>query len=177
MDIFLNKVIQFYLNNTINLRHLSQRTLYPQNGDRIVTIDSVTLFHPMYKIFASTTSQPRRLVCGGGRVIPRYRPPLAAVTPVSRRGVTRMIASSVERTRHIASRTGRGRCLPRSPPEPPATYMISVRAMQVVCPRLDLTVAPTSGVSECADIYPSCDSLLKEPSRPPACCVFVDLHE
>ena len=23
--------------------------LYPQNGDRIVTIDSVTLFHPMYK--------------------------------------------------------------------------------------------------------------------------------
>jgi len=27
MDIFLNRVIQFYLNNTINLRHLSQRII------------------------------------------------------------------------------------------------------------------------------------------------------
>ena len=46
MDIFLNKVIQFYLNNTINLRHFSQRIIsffYPQNGDRIETTDCVTL--------------------------------------------------------------------------------------------------------------------------------------
>ena len=44
--------ILFYLNNTTNLRHLAQRTiiiaLYPQNGGRIVTIDSVTSPHPMY---------------------------------------------------------------------------------------------------------------------------------
>jgi len=34
----------------INLRHLTQRNvvLYPKNGDRIVTIDSVTPLHPMY---------------------------------------------------------------------------------------------------------------------------------
>ena len=55
MDILLNQLIQFYLNNTINLRHLTRRinprhyvVLYPQNGDRIVTIDSVTSLHPMY---------------------------------------------------------------------------------------------------------------------------------
>jgi len=42
MDILLNKLIRFYLNNTINLRHLSK------NGDRIVTIDSVTSLHPMH---------------------------------------------------------------------------------------------------------------------------------
>jgi len=38
MDIFSNYLIQFYLNNTINFRHLTQRfyVLYPQNGDHIV---------------------------------------------------------------------------------------------------------------------------------------------
>ena len=39
------------MNNTINLRHLTQRiytVLYPQNGARIVTIDSVTSLHPVY---------------------------------------------------------------------------------------------------------------------------------
>ena len=51
MDIFLNKLIQLYLNNTINLRHLSQRIIscfYPQNGDRIVTNkEYVTSLHPV----------------------------------------------------------------------------------------------------------------------------------
>jgi len=36
-------MFQFYLNNMINYRHL-----YPQNGDRIVTIDSVTSLRPVY---------------------------------------------------------------------------------------------------------------------------------
>ena len=43
MDIFLNKMIQFYLNNTINIRLFNSNqyvVLYPQNGDRIVTTDS-----------------------------------------------------------------------------------------------------------------------------------------
>jgi len=50
MDIFLNWLIEFYLNNTINPRHLTQYNivLYPQNGDRMVTTDSVTSLHPMY---------------------------------------------------------------------------------------------------------------------------------
>jgi len=35
--------------SAINLRHLTQRvTLYPQNGDHIVTIDSVVSHHPVY---------------------------------------------------------------------------------------------------------------------------------
>ena len=50
MDIFLNQLIQFYLNNTksepLNSTHYA--VLYPQNGDRIVTIDYVTSHHPMY---------------------------------------------------------------------------------------------------------------------------------
>jgi len=45
MDVFLNKLIQFYSSNTTNHRHLTQRI---QNGDRIVTIDSMTSLHPMY---------------------------------------------------------------------------------------------------------------------------------
>ena len=51
MDIFLNYLIQFYSNNTTNLRHLTQRIISSytnKSGDRIVTIDSVTSLHPMY---------------------------------------------------------------------------------------------------------------------------------
>jgi len=33
--------------------------LYPQNGDRIVTIDAVTSFHPMYKTVVLTTRRGR----------------------------------------------------------------------------------------------------------------------
>ena len=54
MDIFSKQLIQFRLNNTINLRHLTQRIMSRyyeqrrlQNGDRVVTVDSVTSFHPM----------------------------------------------------------------------------------------------------------------------------------
>ena len=36
------------MNNTVNVRHLTHYVvLYPQNGDRIVPIDSVTSLHPM----------------------------------------------------------------------------------------------------------------------------------
>ena len=47
MDIVVDQMIQFYLNNAINLRPLTPRitswyTVYPQNGERIVTIDYVT---------------------------------------------------------------------------------------------------------------------------------------
>ena len=43
-------MIQFCLNNTINLRHLTQRIIscYTHSGDRIVNIDSVTSLHLMY---------------------------------------------------------------------------------------------------------------------------------
>ena len=51
MDIFVNKLIQFSVNNSINLGLLTPRIMRsytPQHGDRIVTIDSVTSLHPMY---------------------------------------------------------------------------------------------------------------------------------
>ena len=48
MDI-LNRLIQFYLNNTLNLCPLTHYTvLYPQKGDRIVTIDYVMSLHPVF---------------------------------------------------------------------------------------------------------------------------------
>jgi len=54
MEMYLNQLIQFYLNNTLNLRsstpHVYYTVLYPQNGDRIVTIDYVTSLHAMYYI-------------------------------------------------------------------------------------------------------------------------------
>jgi len=46
-DIFINQRIECYWNNTINLRPLNSThyaMLCPQNGDRIVAIDSVTHF-------------------------------------------------------------------------------------------------------------------------------------
>ena len=46
--------MESYLNNTTNLRPLTLRImsmLYPQNGDRIVAIDSVTSLHHMYNLF------------------------------------------------------------------------------------------------------------------------------
>ena len=49
MDIFLNKLIQFYLNNTSPLNSTHYIVLYPQNGDPFVTIDSVTSLHPRYR--------------------------------------------------------------------------------------------------------------------------------
>ena len=44
-DIFINQWIECYLNITINLRPLTlthYAMLYPQSGDRIVAIESVT---------------------------------------------------------------------------------------------------------------------------------------
>jgi len=52
-DIFINQRIEYYLNNTINLRPLTPHimTCYThKNGDRIVAIDSVTSLHPMYLV-------------------------------------------------------------------------------------------------------------------------------
>jgi len=51
MDILKNQLINFSLNNMINLcPHNSTyyAMLYPQNGDRIVAIDSVTSLHLKY---------------------------------------------------------------------------------------------------------------------------------
>ena len=51
MGISLNQVIQFYLNNKLNLRPLNYTNysvIFPQNGDRIVNIVYVTSLHPMY---------------------------------------------------------------------------------------------------------------------------------
>ena len=50
-DIFIKNGSEFYSNNTINLRFLTPHIyamLYPQNGDRIVAIDSVTSLHRTY---------------------------------------------------------------------------------------------------------------------------------
>jgi len=52
-DISLNQLIHFHLNNTLNLRLLLHE-LYPQNGDRIVNIDYVTSFHPIYLAVVSS---------------------------------------------------------------------------------------------------------------------------
>jgi len=50
MDIFWNWLVEFYLNNVINLLPLTAHyaKLYPQNEERIVTIVDVTSFHPVY---------------------------------------------------------------------------------------------------------------------------------
>jgi len=48
---FLNYLIQFYLNNnnkSLPFNSAHYIVLYPQNGNRIVIIDSVTFLHPMY---------------------------------------------------------------------------------------------------------------------------------
>ena len=46
---YVNHRIEFYLINTINPRvNCTHAMLYPQNGDHIVAIDSVTSFHPVY---------------------------------------------------------------------------------------------------------------------------------
>ena len=47
-DIFINQRIECYINNTTNLNSMYYAMLYPQNGDRIVAIDSVTSLHPVY---------------------------------------------------------------------------------------------------------------------------------
>jgi len=46
----LKKLVVFYLNNTINLRPINTHCgiSYPQNGDRIMTMDPVSSVHPMY---------------------------------------------------------------------------------------------------------------------------------
>ena len=51
MDNFVNWY-NFCINNSTDLRLLTPHyaELYPQNGDRIVTIDSVTSLHPMYSV-------------------------------------------------------------------------------------------------------------------------------
>ena len=57
-DIFVNSLIRFCVNNSINLRlltaHIMHAQLYLQHGDRIVTIHSVTSVHPMTRPIAST---------------------------------------------------------------------------------------------------------------------------
>jgi len=48
MDIFVNRRIQFHLNNTINLRRLTSHMIWcytHKMADRVITIDSVTLLH------------------------------------------------------------------------------------------------------------------------------------
>ena len=62
MDIFLNRLIRFYLNNTLNLCPVNSThyaVLYPKNDDRIVTIDYVTSLHPIY----SPVTPVARLQC------------------------------------------------------------------------------------------------------------------
>jgi len=49
---FLNYVVQFYLNNTVNLHpltpHIRPSYTHKMANERIVTIDSLTSFHPIY---------------------------------------------------------------------------------------------------------------------------------
>jgi len=64
MDIFLNKMIQFYLNNTINIRLFNSNqyvVLYPQNGDRIVTTDSDVISPYMY-VWQLTAASQRTMI-------------------------------------------------------------------------------------------------------------------
>jgi len=58
-------LIRFYSNNTINFRNLTQThyiMLYPQNGDRIVTIDSVTSPPYVYRCAGLTVSERKRIL-------------------------------------------------------------------------------------------------------------------
>jgi len=67
MDILLNQLIQFYLNNALDLRPLNSThytVLYPQNGDRIITIDYVTSLRPM-------CVSVRRQIAASGDVVVR----------------------------------------------------------------------------------------------------------
>jgi len=56
MDIFLNQLIQFYLNNTTYLRHLTQRIILCYTHKMAIVyrdhIDSVTSLHPMYTVLS-----------------------------------------------------------------------------------------------------------------------------
>jgi len=62
VDIFLKWLVKFYLNNMANL-HPKNSTrcarLYPQNGDRVATIDSVSSIHPMYKASVHISLRPQ----------------------------------------------------------------------------------------------------------------------
>ena len=51
MDIFLKQLIPFYLNNSSPFNPTHYVVLYPQNGDRIVAIDSVTSLRLSYREF------------------------------------------------------------------------------------------------------------------------------
>ena len=51
-DIFINRRIECYLNNTINLRPLGPHITLCYT--RIATIDSMTSLHPMYKLYLLT---------------------------------------------------------------------------------------------------------------------------
>ena len=42
----------------VNLHPLTPHKLYPQNGARIVTLDSVTSFHRMYSLTPLTAYRP-----------------------------------------------------------------------------------------------------------------------
>jgi len=68
-DIFIHERIEFYSNNNINRRPLTPHyaMLYPQNGDRIVAIDPLTSFHPIYKLSSDRTTKP-----GSGRFVTLY---------------------------------------------------------------------------------------------------------
>jgi len=49
VDIFLNQLVKFYLNNMVNLHPLTPRIMPSYTHKKAkVTIDSVTSFHPMY---------------------------------------------------------------------------------------------------------------------------------
>ena len=76
VDIFLKQTgFSLYPNNTLNLRRpLSPHAmLYPQNGDRILTVDSVTSLHPVCSNRPIHTAMPDttqtalfyRVWCGG----------------------------------------------------------------------------------------------------------------
>jgi len=52
VDIFLNELIEFYLNNMVHLHPLTPHVVSsytPKNGDYILTVDFVTSFHPMWR--------------------------------------------------------------------------------------------------------------------------------
>jgi len=69
MDILLNQLIQFYSINTTRLRRLTQHImscyihLYPQNGDCIVTVDSVTSLYPMYNTYTINKCEKNERFC------------------------------------------------------------------------------------------------------------------
>jgi len=102
MDISLNRLIRFHFNNILNLRPVNYThyaVLYPQNGDRIVTIDYVTSLHSMYSLYVA------------GVIWSNTRLPSLRLAPLPPAAVVRIVSVSMKGCASSAHRCADARAL------------------------------------------------------------------